>query len=248
MPSKVGVGSYTVLVQDVNERPTFLPEQPTQLSVVENSATGTLLAPFAAQDPDAADIGRLVFTWVNPVLAGNGQPVFEVDPASGRLSTLGPVNFEVRTNYSVRLRVTDLGGLFDEHTVRVDVVNVNEPPRVLPGQTFMAFENWGVMQSFGPVLASDPDAGTEFAFAIVSGNVGAAFAVDAATGMVSVSWEGALDFENLVVYNLTVRGPARAQPRPRSALALAPSPSSARAHIFSGVLLLARAARAGLGD
>jgi hypothetical protein len=52
---------------------------------------------------------------------------------------------------------------------------------------------------------NDSDADTQFVFNIVSGNLDAAFSIDISSGELSVSWDGALDFENIVVYNVSVR-------------------------------------------
>jgi len=79
MPPKLGIGSYIVNVLDVNERPSFLPSQPTTLTVVENSPSGTLLDTFFASDPDADDLGRLNFTWVNRVNSSDSQPMFAIE-------------------------------------------------------------------------------------------------------------------------------------------------------------------------
>ncbi len=45
---------------------------------------------------------------------------------------------------------------------------------------------------------------TVFSFNILSGNIGAAFVIGTTDGRLAVSWDGALDYENIVVYNVTV--------------------------------------------
>jgi hypothetical protein len=102
------------------------------------------------------------------------------------------------------IRVTDVAGLTDTLTTVVDIINVNEPPVILPGQTFSAIESWNRDTLVGVVLATDPDAGTEFNFNIISGNLGAAFVVGTSTGRLTVSWDGAMDYENIVIYNVTL--------------------------------------------
>ena len=210
MPTKSNTGAYTVNVIDVNERPSFATSVPLELSVAENVPAGTPMAVFAATDPDAGDVGQLRFSWRNPVSSAAGSPLFVVDPVSGALSTLGDIDYERIESHAMELRVTDSGGLYDTITVAIAIVNVNEPPTLLAGQVFSASEAWGAGVRVGSVSATDPDAGTQFVFNIMAGNLGAAFAIDSASGEITVSWDGALDFENIVVYSVNVRGAVHA--------------------------------------
>lgn len=56
----------------------------------------------------------------------------------------------------------------------------------------------------GTVVATDPDAGQSLTYSIVGGNESGAFAIDAATGQVTVADAGALNFEALPAFNITV--------------------------------------------
>jgi protocadherin Fat 1/2/3 len=203
-PAKTSTGTYTVNVIDVNEQPTFDTSVLLQLSVSENVASGTRLAVFTASDPDAADVGKLRFSWRNPVNSKSGTPMFALNATSGVLTTLGEIDFEFLETYPMQIRVTDLGGLHDDINVTMSIINVNEPPVITPGQAFQAVESWGLGRAVGVVAVTDPDAGSQFLFNIISGNLGAAFSIDTSSGLLSVSWDGALDYENIVVYNVTV--------------------------------------------
>jgi hypothetical protein len=95
-PAKAGAAIFTVNIVDLNEQPRFVSGFPTSLSLAENVPRGTWLANFPAVDPDIADVNRLVFSWVNPLLDANGVPVFALDRSNGSLTVNGDVNFEVR--------------------------------------------------------------------------------------------------------------------------------------------------------
>ena len=56
----------------------------------------------------------------------------------------------------------------------------------------------------GTVAASDPDAGDTLTYAITGGNTGGAFAINAATGEVTVNNSAALNFETNPTFSLTV--------------------------------------------
>ena len=66
-------------------------------------------------------------------------------------------------------------------------------------------ENSGNGTSVGLVAASDVDAGDTLDYSITAGNTGGAFAIDNATGEITVANSSQLDFETTPTFNLTVR-------------------------------------------
>jgi len=80
----------------------------------------------------------------------------------------------------------------------------NESPNV-DDQTFSVAENSANGTSVGTVLATDPDAGQSLSFAITGGNTGGAFAINSATGQITVASAGQLDFETTPQFLLTVQ-------------------------------------------
>jgi hypothetical protein len=67
---------------------------------------------------------------------------------------------QYRTSYTLNLRVTDVGGLTDSLNVVITVINVNEAPVIVRGQSFVASEAWSRDTLVGLIQASDPDAST----------------------------------------------------------------------------------------
>ena len=211
-PPMSGFGLFTINVVDVNEKPSFWSNLTLAASVKENVASATYLLTMQASDPDVFDIGRLRYSWSNPATNAQGVNVFAIDPVSGVLATFGSIDYEYQPSYTLTLVVTDGGqsrtpsvpALTDVASVAVAIINVNEPPVLASGLRFDTYESWGRGRAVGNVTATDPDAGTVFSFAIVSGNIGAAFVLDVASGLITVSYDGALDYENVVTYNLTI--------------------------------------------
>ncbi len=95
----------SLTVTDVNEIPTDISLSNNTLA--ENLPSGTTVGTLSTTDPDAAD------TFTYSLVAGTGSD----DNASftvvgNAINTNGPLNFEMKSIYSVRLRSTDQGGLF----------------------------------------------------------------------------------------------------------------------------------------
>ena len=88
-------------------------------------------------------------------------------------------------------------------TITVNLTDVNEAPVVDPA-TFTVAENSADGTAVGTVTFTDADAGQTHTFAITAGNTGGAFAIDPATGAITVADSAALDFETTPTFALTV--------------------------------------------
>lgn len=129
---------FTITLNDVNETPTDLTLTPQ--TVVEAQPVGSLVGNFAPIDAD-----RLSQTFVYSLVAGVGDTdnaLFTI-PVIGnpdnfplnQLRTNAVFDFETRTTYSIRVRVTndDVGNaatppIVFEKVFTINVTNTNEPP------------------------------------------------------------------------------------------------------------------------
>ena len=85
-----------------------------------------------------------------------------------------------------------------------DAPPVNQAP-IANDAILQISENAALGAFTGQIVASDPDAGQALTYSIVSGNTAGAFAVNAATGAITVANAGALDFETNPVFALHVQ-------------------------------------------
>ncbi|MGF1569518.1 MAG: choice-of-anchor L domain-containing protein [Nodosilinea sp.] len=109
--------------------------------------------------------------------------------------TFTPGDGEVRQQIRVQLTYTDLGGTVETvHSPGVTIANLNDAP-VVTNQTFVLKENSPTGTIVGTVPATDAD-GDPLTYTFLSGNDNGRFALDAATGIITVA-NGALlpDFE-----------------------------------------------------
>ena len=122
-----GSGTITITVLNVNESPVF-GTQPS-FSVDEN-----LVSTAVGQPMEATDVDRLDATaaWATLTYSITTQNVpFTIDGTTGQISlTSVPLNYEVKSEYSLALLVTDGGGLSATGTVTITVNDLNEPPTV----------------------------------------------------------------------------------------------------------------------
>jgi hypothetical protein len=138
-------------------------------------------------------------TQINNLLAGSG-PAFvryiDNTDAPGTSTTLTlTVNDQGNTGVG--------GALLGSDTATINLVNVNDAP-VIVNNTFSLLENSANTTLVGLVPVTDPDLGDTHTYSITAGNTSGAFSIDN-TGALVVLNVGALDFELIPVFTLTVR-------------------------------------------
>ncbi len=110
-----------VNVTNVNEPPTDI--SLSNSSVEENKSLNTVVGSFSTTDPDAAGSANY------SLVSGTGSTDNTSFNISGtNLRTSASFDFEAKSSYSVRVRVTDGGGLNYEKVFAIYVTDVNEAP------------------------------------------------------------------------------------------------------------------------
>ena len=188
--------AVTVNLTNVNEDPTA---SDAAFAVAESSADGTVVGSVSASDPDASD------TLSYAITGGDPSGAFSIDAATGQITVAdsAQLDFETTPVFSLTVTVTDAGGLTDTAAVTVNLTNVNEDPTASDA-AFAVAESSADGTVVGSVSASDPDASDTLSYAITGGDPSGAFAIDAATGQITVADSAQLDFETTPVFNLTV--------------------------------------------
>jgi hypothetical protein len=93
---------------------------------MENEPIGTLVGTFSTIDPDAGD------TFTYTLVAGAGSEDNALFSWSGNdLMTEASFNYEVKSNYSIRVQSTDQDLLFTQMVFAVTIWDINETPAFL---------------------------------------------------------------------------------------------------------------------
>ena len=127
-----------------------------------------------------------------------------IEGSSGALSVAGALDYETTPSYPLTVTASDPAGGTSTSTaaVTVTVTDVDEAPGFgAADYAFAVAEDAAVGTAVGTVSATDPEGGA-VSYAITAGNEAGAFALDAATGALTVA--GALDYETADNYGLTV--------------------------------------------
>ncbi len=174
---------FTVTIANVNEAPTDISVNHS-LTFDENIAEGTGLAWFTGTDPEGS-----VSSYS---LLDNAGGRFSMAPSGLLMVGSAGLDYEAGATFSIRVRVTDVGGWTYDESFTVNLGNLNEAPSDIWANQALTFdENLAV----GTVLASfggaDPEANIT-SYSLLS-NAGGRFAITSG-GVLTVGSAG-LDYE-----------------------------------------------------
>jgi len=151
--------TFTITVTEVNVAPTDIVLSTT--SVDENAGANFEVATLTATDPNLSDTS---FTYA--LVAGDGSADNGNFNISGdKLRLTSSADYETKSSYSVRIKVTDIGGLSYEKAFTISVANVNEAPVITASGGTSAFSEAATGTSIpvfvdGGLTVADVDSGT----------------------------------------------------------------------------------------
>uniref|UniRef100_A0A8C3SVN3 FAT atypical cadherin 4 n=1 Tax=Chelydra serpentina TaxID=8475 RepID=A0A8C3SVN3_CHESE len=199
---KFSYAQLVVAILDVNDqRPLFSQPDGYQVSLAENSPSGTELLVLSVTDGDLGDNGTVLGPLVAP------RRVFRLDPVSGKLSTISQLDREEQDHYSLQVLATDLGSppLSSVARVNVSLLDVNDnSPVFYPVQYFAHIQENEPAGSYVTIVsASDPDLGPNgtIKYSISAGD-NSRFQIHGQTGVITTKI--ALDREEKTAYQLQI--------------------------------------------
>ena len=185
--------TITINITDINEPPTISDQA---FSLAEDAAKGAIVGTVAASDPEGDTLSY-------SIESGNTGDVFAIDSSSGQITVSGTLDHETTESYLLAVKVSDGGtpALSSAATITINITDINEPPTI-SDQTFSLAEDAAKGAIVGTVAASDPE-GDTLSYSIESGNTEGVFAIDSASGQITVV--GTLDRETTPSYSLSVQ-------------------------------------------
>jgi hypothetical protein len=146
-------------------------------------ANGTAAGTVVASDPNSGQ--ALTYS----ITSGNTNNAFSINAGTGALSVANSqaLNHEITPSFALnnqgyRQWYTSplfTGNNYSEH------IKCNESP-VISNQAFSIVQYPGNGTQVGIVQASDPDAGQNLTYSIISGNTSSCFAINSSTGSITV--------------------------------------------------------------
>uniref|UniRef100_A0A8D1BRY7 Cadherin domain-containing protein n=1 Tax=Sus scrofa TaxID=9823 RepID=A0A8D1BRY7_PIG len=126
-PELTGTVQVLVKVLDANDNAPAFDRTLYAVKLPENVPNGTLVMKLNASDLDEGSNGAIIYSFSSDLSPGL-KSKFSIDPLSGEITVTGPIDFEERNAYKIRVEATDKGHLpLTGHcTVLVEVVDTND--------------------------------------------------------------------------------------------------------------------------
>ncbi|SHE61227.1 PKD domain-containing protein, partial [Leeuwenhoekiella marinoflava] len=162
-------GGTDILISTISINITAVNDAPSDIlldnnSIPENEPSGTLVGTLSATDVDNGD------TFTYTLVSGIGSDDnFAFSIAGNELRSAAVFDFDVQNSYSIRIRVTDAGGLTFEKPFTVTVDEVNESPSDILLDNSSVAENEAIGTTVGTLSAVDPNAGDTFVYTFADG-------------------------------------------------------------------------------
>ena len=188
----VATTSLNVTVVDQNDSPQFL-STPYSVNIGENLPVGTTVIKVVASDQDLSD--SLMYS-----LSGTNNNHFSIGSSTGVISTAQELDRENINSYSLTVSVSD-GSVTVTEAISINVDNANDPP-TFSNAPFNVSVNENINSGNLLTVSATDDDGDAISFSIYG--VGSElFSVHSSSGVVSLA--GALDYETVSGYTLTIR-------------------------------------------
>ena len=171
-------------ITDVNEAPIWSTSNDYTLDVDENSSVGTTVGTVTAADPEGGTVTYSITT--------TGAP-FNISNA-GKITVKGDLDHETTARYTINVRASDSDSNTEDHSVVIDVNDVNEAPEFPNAtETFPVSENASTGHRVGAVAATDVDDGDTISYTISTSDE---FQINAATGTITLKSTADLDYDD----------------------------------------------------
>ncbi|XP_051534406.1 protocadherin-16 [Myxocyprinus asiaticus] len=195
-----GTVTARVFVTDVNDNePVFI--SPSVVSVMEDQPVGFVIVYIMAVDADQGENGRVLYR----IQSGNTGGKFSLNPETGSLSILKPIDREEQDLYNLTIVAEDRG--VQQHSssqlLSIQVIDINDEAPYFEESEYEAFiaENQPAGTTVLVVSASDLDQGTN-GIVTYGSIVGDEFSIHPMTGVITTT--KALDRETQGFYTVTV--------------------------------------------
>ncbi|OCT86214.1 protocadherin Fat 2 [Xenopus laevis] len=201
-----------IIVLDINDNSPVCLQMLYTATISEDAPPGLFITKISAKDSDVENNAQLSYA-----LYGLGDNLFRLDPNTGELTSLAPLDREQRSSYKLVAKATDGGGLSCQVDVILNLkdVNDNSPVFSMDHYSVTVFDNTTVKTPIVVVSARDPDEGlnAEVLYALPNSANGL-FSIEEATGIIRL--ERPLEDMEDTVIDLKACASDRGSPHPLS--------------------------------
>ncbi|KAF1487299.1 Cadherin-related family member 2, partial [Eudyptula minor novaehollandiae] len=175
--------TVTIDLIDSNDHIPEFPQSTYNLSVMENSPTGTIISPnITAYDPDSGVLGQITYQ----LLPESIRKIFTVNAMTGAVLVQNGslLDRETRSIYYANLQAKDGGNLVGTTVLEITVLDDNDMAPIITGSYFISVEEGQNVRTQIQAIDNDEPGSrnSELGFKILPGPFSNNFTINATTG------------------------------------------------------------------
>ncbi|XP_068265501.1 cadherin-related family member 2 [Nyctibius grandis] len=177
------MATVTIDLIDSNDHIPEFPQSTYNLSVMENSPAGTVIAPnITAYDPDSGVLGQITYQ----LLPESIRKIFTVNATTGAVLVQNGslLDRETRSIYYANLQAKDGGNLVGTTVLEITVLDENDMAPIITGSYFISVEEGQNVSTQIQAIDNDEpgNPNSQLGFRILPGPFSNNFTINAATG------------------------------------------------------------------
>nr|XP_018670260.2 protocadherin Fat 1 [Ciona intestinalis] len=134
-PELVASAKVQIRITDVNDySPTFMSSN-YEVSITEGLPAGQNVVQVHAVDKDNGEFGKFTYS-IKSSPTNNNTDFFSIDPKTGLIQSLLPLDREIKPFYTLTVQAIDLAGNNDTTSVNINVVDINDSPPEFSGNRY----------------------------------------------------------------------------------------------------------------
>ena len=196
IPSTSMAATLTIALTDINDAPVIGTQT---FNLKEHSIVGTVAGTVQATDQDSP-AQTLSFA----ITGGNSAGAFAINSVTGAIRVVDPglIDYVTNPSFALTVQVTDNGIPARSSSATVNILLTDGQEPQLADQTVSIAENTPLGTVVATVTASNGIA--PYTYSIFSGNTNNAFAINSATGVITVANVAALNWEAIKSFPLKI--------------------------------------------
>uniref|UniRef100_A0A8D2JIB5 Cadherin domain-containing protein n=1 Tax=Varanus komodoensis TaxID=61221 RepID=A0A8D2JIB5_VARKO len=134
-PRKTGTAQIRINITDANDNPPVFSQDVYRVSLKENAPVGSQVLQIVASDKDEGSYGQIRYHFSN--IPADAKKKFRLDPVSGTITLMEPLDFEETEEYMLTIAAKDGGGSVTHCDIDIKVSDENDnPPEVMFASVF----------------------------------------------------------------------------------------------------------------
>ncbi|XP_032255842.1 protocadherin gamma-B7-like, partial [Phoca vitulina] len=122
-PVRSGTIQIRIEVTDANDNPPVFSQDVYKVSLPENLPLGTSVLKVTAIDQDEGINAEITYSFKTLRDIGN---MFMLDHQNGEIKSKGPIDFEIRSSYTMSIEAKDGGGMATECKIIIEILDEND--------------------------------------------------------------------------------------------------------------------------